>query len=473
MPGLLGPTNPVPGYEQPQVRITTPAPGDTTVQNIVDPGRVVRPDARTDRQDTGDTSGAGVARYESNFMTFLQRLRDSGDLPEVFLRMMQGMEISSGIRTGFSEEIGQFLEFLQMDESQLLSFLQNQVESGSRFSGALFQALRTAYEGSQSELLKNEILQFVRRFSDFSSTEHLEGKILRTASDIREAMPARWGDQLTDVLAKLENGVAADDRRGNLELLRGQLFPLVSQYVSATHDHGLARSLLSMLTLDVARYENGGEAGLLQSMRHLSALGVLPEGLSTLSDEELTQLLKDTEFTRASRDNAFADRLAELTDRALQGEGGPKVQEAFHHIMNSVLINESVYMPLQHVMLPLEWNGQLMFSEMWVDPDAEKERSARGGEPRTIRLLIKMDIQSLGAFDVLINAKADSVSLQVTTPPGVAAHTEDVSSALRAILERNGFRAEEVSVAEMKRPVTVSEIFPKLFERMSGVNVKV
>ena len=473
MPGLLGPTNPVPGYEPQQVRITPTPPGDTSVQNIVDPGRVVRPDQRSDRQDTADLSGSNVGRYESNFMTFLQRLRDSGDVGTTFLQLLQGTEVSSGIRSGFAAELGQFLEFLHMDESALLSFLQNQLQSSSRFGGALFSALRNALGGNQSALLQNEILQFLRRYSDFSATEHLEGRILRTAADIQAAMPGRWGGQLTEVLSKLQNGAAAGDRQGNLDLLRGQLFPTVSQYVSATHDHGLARSLLSMLTLDVARYENGSEAGLLQSLRHLSALGVLPEGLSTLSDSELLELLRNTDYARASRNNAFADRMAELTNRALQGEGGVNVQETFHHIMNSVLINESVYMPLQHVMLPLEWNGELMFSELWVDPDAEKERSARSGEPRTLRVLIKMDIQSLGAFDVLINAKAERVSVQVACPPGVAARSGDITASLRTILERNGLHAEEVSVAEMKRPVTISEVFPKLFERMSGVNVKV
>ena len=470
MPGLLGPTNPVPGYDSQPVRLTPTAPGDTSVQNIVDPQRVVRPDARTDQQNAADS---GAARFESNFMTFLQRLRDSGDLPQVFLQMMRGTEVSSGIRSGFTAEISKFLEFLQMDQGEMLSFLQNQVQSGSRFSGALFQALRNAFGNTQSDLLQNEILQFLRRYSDYSSTEHLEGKILRTASDIQSAMPGRWADQLTDVLAKLENSIAAGDRQGALKLLREQLFPAVSKYVSTTHDHGLARGLLSMMTLDVARYENGSESGLLQSLRHLSSLGVLPEDLARLSDSELLELLKNTDYSRASGNNAFADRMADVTHKALQGQGGPNAQEAFHHIMNSILINESVYMPLQHVMLPLNWNGELMFSEMWVDPDAEKESSARTGEPRTIRILIKMDIQSLGAFDLLINSKGENISVQIACPQTVAAYSDRVSQSLRAILERNGLNAEEVSVGEMKRAVPVSEVFPKLFERMSGVNVKV
>ncbi len=471
MPELLGPTNPVPTHDTSGVRITTPQPSDTNVQNIVNPSVVTRPDQKNDRPDSGDSTGPGAARYESNFMTFMQRLRDTRGLPATFMQVMQGTTVSSGIREGFAEELADMMRFLQMNEAELLKFLQNQLQSGSRFSGALFQSLRDAF-GSSSDLLKNEILQFLRRFSDFSSTGHLEGKILRTAEDLQGAMPSRWGDQVTELLAQLRNGVASGDRQGVLDLLRGRLFPLVSNYVSTTHDHGAARGMLSMLTLDVARYENGGETGLLQSMRHLSALGVLPGDLARMSDEELLSMLRNTDFARSAADNAFADRMASLIDAALRGQGGVDAQQAFHNIMNAILINESVYMPLQHTMLPLDWEGKKMFSEMWVDPDAER-RGGRDGDKRVSRLLIKMDIQSLGSFDVLIHTRGEDVSMSVACPKAVAPFTEQVSRALGTILERNGLHPESVQVTEMRRPLTVSEVFPKILERMSGVNVKV
>ncbi len=471
MPGLLGPTNPVPGYEPTPVRVTTPPPGDTTVQNIVDPNRVVRPDNRPERQDTGDAANA--ARYESNFMTFLQRLRGAGELPSTFMRVMgEATQVTSGIRSGFAEAMSGFLEFLSMDEEQLLSFLRNQLESGSRFGGALFEVLRSAFKSS-SELTKSDILQFLRRFSDFSSTEHLEGKLLGTVEEMSDSLPSPWSGMLSQLLAELQNGVAAGDRAGNLKLLREQLFPTLAKYVSMTHDHGRARSLLSMLTLDMARYENGSEKGLLQSLRHLAANGVLPRELGELGDNELMRLLKDTDFTRAASSNSFADTLAELTGRALRGEGGASAQEAFQNILTALLINESVYMPVNHVMLPLNWNGNLMFSELWVDPDAERDSRGGGGEP-VLRVLIKMDIQSLGAFDVLIDSRRDTgVSLSVACPQELAQFTDQFKTALGDILAADGLKVAQVEVGAMARPVAVSDVFPKIFGGASGVNVRV
>ncbi len=478
MPDLLGATNPVPSYDAPSVKITPPTPGgDTNIQNIVDPDRVTRPDGQEGQQGSGDATNSFAARFDSNFMTFVQRLRGAQDLPELFLTVLQGqqVEVSSGIRSGFAEEMSRFLEFIRMDEGELLNFLHNQTQSGSRFTGALFQMLRNAFNATNSELTKNDILQFARRFGDYSSTEHIEDNLVRMTDEMTEALPGKWSDQLTEVLAKLENGVAAGDRAGNLKLLREQVFPLVSKYVSLTHDHGLARNLLSAMTLDVARYENGSEEGLLQAFRHLASGEVLPKEIAELPDSELLRMLKETDFYKSSEANTFAERMAHVTHRALQGEAGVSTQDAFHNIMNAVLINESVYMPLQHIMLPLNWNGNLMFSEMWVDPDAERDggKNGKNGNGPVQRILIKMDIRSIGAFDVLIQNRSEGVSMLVTCPKNVAEFTPQVTQSLRNILARNGLKVEQVQVAEQHRPLTVSEVFPKLFERMSGVNVKV
>ncbi len=471
MPALLGPTNPVPGYDQPPVRITTPPPTDTSVQNIVDPERVVRPDSKSERQDNADTSG--TTRYESNYMTFLQRLRGARDLPEVFMRILQwgGVEVSSGIRSGFAQEMSQFMEFLQMDEAQLLEFLKNQLQSGSRFTGALFGLIRDAYNGNPSEMARSDILQFLRRYSDFSSTEHLETKLLRETGDMTESLPSQWADQVKDILSKLQSGVEAGDRQGNLNLLREKLFPLIARYVTLTHDHGRARNILSMMTLDLARYENGDTKGLLHAFRHLTSMGVLPQELGKLSDADILRLLKESDFAKAAQNNAFAARMASLTNAAIRGEGGANAQEAFRNMMSAMLINESVYMPLNHVILPLDWDGQKMFAEMWVDPDVGNTRQQYGDGD--FRILIKLDIESLGAFDLLFDAHGTDVNLQVACPSIVAPHAQQVSQTLAEILSRNGLRPENVTVAEMRRPIMISEVFPKIMEGMTGINVKV
>lgn len=474
MPDLLRPTNPVPGYDGAQNRSLPVTPHDTSIKNIVDPSRVVRTDGRADRQDAGDAATSSALRYESNFLTFVQRLKDSPDLGESFSRMLlqQGTLVTSGMSEGIADEMAQFLEMMRMNESQLLSFVQNQMKSGARFGGALFRILREAYANAQSDVLQNDILQFLKKFSDFSSTAHIEQNILRNLYQMSEALPSRWANALLSLAAQLQNGMAAGDRAGNLKLLREQIVGTVAGYVSQTHDLGRARGLLSRLTLDIVRYENGAEQGLVQAFRQLAGYGLLREGMDTLSDEAVLRMLRDTEFSRAVQNDGFADRLTELARRALRGEGGAGFQEAFRDIVSSLLIQESVYMPIRHMMLPLEWNGRMMFSEMWVDPDAEGGGSGNGAE-KGIRILLKMDIQDLGLFDVLVDTQGERVSLQVACPERVAPFAGTMARGLTEILTANGLRPETVNVAAMKRPMTLSGVFPKIFERKNGINVTV
>ena len=376
MPDLLGATNPVPGYDGSMsnrtIGLTPDSAQNPQIQNVPDPSRVTGADGRTEQQNAGNMGDSSV-RYDSNFQTFLQRLREAASLLQGLSRLFAGREgtvVLSGMSEGIAAELSQALEMLKMDEGELLKFLTGQFKAGTRFSGALFALLRNAYSRASSEGVRADILNFLRSYSDYSSTAHIEGNLLRNMAGMADAMPASWGEKLRDLLSLLENGIAAGDRQGNLALLQQRVFPYMSSYVSHTHDLGTARALLSLMALDVARYENGSLERLLEAFHQLSGYGTPKSQLGGIDDQSLLNLLKNSEFNKASPAKDFADRLASAAVRALRGEGSAEVQQIFRQFMEAMLINESVYMPVNHFLIPLEMDGRMLFSELWVDPDA-------------------------------------------------------------------------------------------------------
>ena len=100
---LVGVTNPVPNYDASNNNRTLPAapkPSDTRIQNIPDPSRVGRPDARTDQQGANDALNSGVLRYDSNLQFFLQQMRDMPELGAELSKMvtlMQGLVTTPGL----------------------------------------------------------------------------------------------------------------------------------------------------------------------------------------------------------------------------------------------------------------------------------------------------------------------------------------------------------------------------------------
>lgn len=472
MPDLLGPTNPVPGYDKAAANRSVQIPPEQThIQNIVDPSRITRADQRAEQQQN---QGDGV-RYDSNFSTFLQRLREAGSGLRSLSSLLSGREgavVLSGLSKGTAQEMAQLIEMLRMDQNQLLDFLTAQFRAGTRFSGPLFALLRGAYDRAASASVRADILQFLKAYADFSSTAHIEGNLLRNLEDMSAAMPASWAEKLDELIAQLQNGIAAGDRQGNLQLLRQRLIPFMGQYVERTHDLGRPRDLLSQLVLNLSRYENGSEANLLETFHQLTGYGTLREQLGAIDDEALLALLGKSLPDPNSSALQFHSHLLNAASGALRGEGSAEIQQAFQNLMAALLINESVYMPLNHFILPLQWEDRLLFSELWVDPDAEGE--GPGGRPGGgKKFLFKMDIQTLGLFDVILLTQNREVDVQVACPERVAPLSREIEQAIGQILRNNGLTPARVSVRKMDRPVTLTEVFPKIFEGMNSVNVKV
>ena len=473
MPDLLGVTNPVPGHDNASINRNVPvSPGNTQIQNVPDTTRVTGADNRTEQQDAGQ--GGEQVRYDSNFQTFLQLLRQTqGGGAQSLLRLLagEGTVVASGMSEGIAEELSQVMQLLKMDETQLLQFLTEQTKAGTRFGGALFALLRNAYDRAGSAGVRSDILSFLKSYSDWSSTEHLEGNLMRNLASMADAMPASWGDKLRELLARLENGVAAGDRQGNISLIQQEIFPFMSSYVAQTHDLGTPRELLSLLALDLARYENGSEEKLTEMFHQLSGYGTLKGMLGEIGDKELLEMLRGS-LPKESGATQFADHLASAAARALRGEGSAEVQETFRNLVSSMLINESVYMPISHFLIPLEMDGRKLFSELWVDADAEEKNGGRSQGGKCMKFLFKIDVEKLGLFDVILTSRDKEVEVAVACPERAAPFSREIERTVSRILTRNDLTPTGISVRKMERPVTLTQVFPKIFEGKNSVNVK-
>lgn len=481
MANLMGVTNPVPGYDGPnntRALPTAPKPNDTSIQNIPDPSRVGRADARTDQKGAGNALDSEVLRYDSNLQFFLQALREAPDVQAELAKAitwMRGLVTMPGLAQGVAEEMSQFLQMLHLDAEGFKRFFLDQMAAGNRFSGPLLSLLRQAFQETSSQNVRDGILAFLKRYSDFSSTEHVAGNLSRLLRQLPEYMPKSWSSKLLELSARLENSLQAGDRAGALKLLQGEIIPYLSTYVERTHDMGTARGLISLLMLNVVRYENGGEAGLLAAFRQLSGYGETLSGLNQLDDAALLKLLRENAFTQAVRADTFAEKLSGMAAKALRGEFGAEAREAFQEIVRAILINESVFMPLRHGILPLEWENKMMYSEFWVDPDAEEDQEQGGkqnGEGK-IQFLFKLDIQGLGFLDMTLAARESQVDLAVFGPDAVAAHQDQITRDLKDILADHGLDGRSVRVTKSQRPLAITDVFPDLFEGKRSVNVKI
>ena len=471
MPNITSVTNPVPGQEGNTYRSPI-TPNDPQIQNVPDPSRINRTDARTDRQDAAQTQTA--RRYDSYFQAFLQALRSSGSVTELigrFLSTHSGMIVTSGMSAGISQELAQFLQMIHVSPEALLSLMKGQLSGSVRFSGSLFDTLREALRQNPSEGFRQDVLQFLKKFNDFSSTPHIEQNLQRTIRQMSWFMPDRFSNTLQGQLSQLESLLVQGNRAGALQLLQGTLLPFMSDYVSKMHDQGIARSLLSLLVLDIARYENGSPQGMIQSFYQLMGYAPLQGRFGSMGANELLSLLQQSADAVNNADTPVAEQMVSLSALALRGEGSADLRQTFQALVDSILVNQSVYMPLAHAMLPVEMDGRMMFSEIWVDPD---DQSGIGrSDEKAVKLLLKFDIQSLGLFDMILTYHGGTVDVSLHCPPHLSQLADLFERKMSELATQEGLKTETLRASPMRQPVTISEVFPKIFERRDSINVAV
>ena len=149
--------------------------------------------------------------------------------------------------------------------------------------------------------------------------------------------------------------------------------------------------------------------------------------------------LVDGIFTKAKLNQATAlqDQLVTVLTKGLDGEAGYQNLAVFQNILQSALLNESVYMPLLHMMLPVDYMGQQMFSEIWVDPD---DRTGGGLGENAIKLLLKFDIKDKGFFELIMLVDNGKVDLQLFYPDKYDAYKNQIKDGIFTIIERNDMK---------------------------------
>ncbi len=318
--------------------------------------------------------------------------------------------------------------------------------------------------------LKQSILDFLKKYNDMSSGKHLLENIKGELKEMEGYMFRSDREALQSLSSKLLE-YSMENNRANAQLLKEQIIPFLGRYVSETRDLGTIRDLISLLTLNTSRYENGNVDSVAQAFQRLMEFPAFQKKFGGMSAEEFRNMLMNVDFDRAAGKAEWADSLLSIIRSGVRGEAGIENREAFMNIMNGLLINESVYMPVLHVMLPLILNGVPVFSEMWVDPD--EESGNEGSSERGVKLLLKFDMKEVGFFDMIMYYENGKMDMMLRYPESLSQHEGEIRKGIAGIMEKNKVELEYLAVEQGKESIPVSAAFPKIFERRNAVNVTI
>lgn len=444
---------------------------NTNVKNIIDPSKITRSDFKNDFEDS--TSNL-APHYESNFGKFLQLVKNSPGLIDILPQMFFGrmeMLVSSGIDQGFASEIANYMEMLKMSPEEFATFLKSQFENSVDFKGIFFAELRNALDSNISAEFKNSILAFLKKYNDMSANDRILNSISQNIKNIIANMPKSEAREVEALFKSLKLNSSPGDVAQNLALLKGEIIPKIANYISRNHDFGPVRNFVTLLTLDVSRYENSARNDVLNSLRNLSSFGGFRDRFGNLDENVLNSLLDKLLSEKQSNENPSMDRLISIIQKGFEGQAGYENKLVFQNVMQSILINSSVYMPLLHVLIPVEMFGKFMFSEIWVDPNEKGNQSS--DSDRSIKLLLKFDIENIGFFDMIVYMNGKEVSIQLYYPEKLDKSQKVIQKNISDIVEKNGLKFNSIQLSKSSRRLTISEVFPQILERRNNINVTI
>ncbi len=477
MSNILRVTTPPGAYENPnQLKSGQAKVPDPAIQGAVNVDKVMKPDARSDAAGQ-EHSVEMKFKYESNYEMFLGQMGGLTNMSDEFSKVFMerfGTLAESGLNDEFVQKIAQFFEQVSMSETEIQAFLKQQAGTSIKFNGPFFSLLRQVFEQTQSTDLKSGILDFLKKYTNYAESKHLLQSMDQLLSQISRQMFRNPAGELEQLLAKLNYNLGEfnEGMSGNLDILKNEILPFLGKYVSTMNDRGGLRDAVALLASYIARCENGTSERVIDAFHQLMNYQGMQKVFLNFDPAMLLNVLKNTDYEKCTKKQKWQDTLADLVRSGMDGDAGLENKAIFKNLMQSIVLNESVYMPVLHMMLPVHVGGKMMFAEMWIDPDASNH-GRNSSDEKVVQGLVKFDIQDMGLFDLFFIYHQEKISIQLNCPKEFQGSEGEITNAISQILASNGLKADELYVGTEEVSIPISAAFPKIFERKNSVNVTI
>lgn len=438
------------------------------IQNPVDPSKVTRADGREESgAGTARQGFSGVSDYSGNYAAFIKNLAGLEEASVFFKNLFTG-----GLRLWGEEGSGELPRLASLilngaragTPQELAALLRQAAQDNTLFAGPAFDWLRRmAKEGKDPETA-GRVGRFLKAYSAGASGDHLLRQMRLLTQDIGRLIRRPYRADFQAAVEQMDWEAPNGDTAYNTQVLNGKIFPFLSSYISASHDYGEVREAVMLLIYYAVQYENGKQERLKELLGQMSRRAELMEP-DKKAGEEAARLLSQLEET--GRGGEEAGLLAELLSKGARGLAGQDQIDSCFMALKSLLINESVYLPLIHVVLPFQYQGKQGGAEGWLDPGQE------GDKKRGTRMFFKFFVENLGDFELMLHCLERQADVQLRIPASFDAPSGQVEEAVREILGRSGFSCGRLLVEEMTAPTRLAEAFPEIIRKGEGINVRV
>ncbi len=481
MPDNLRITTPISTTEG--INKASPA-GETPQINPVDPRRVPKTNVEEDR---GGQASDLLLNRNSVYDQFVQQLQQTPGLEQTLEKLLSDAAVRQAAATAvpgtsgkvLSTQLQALLDAVAVQEDGVLEDITSQRGDSTLFTGPLFKLLNQISAQSKDAQFDLRLADFLKAYTGYKTAPDATQAILANLKELKHSIPAMYAKPLSEAMEKLSQGKPEDGARyvnSDLPILKKEIIPLLSKYVTKTNDYGKSRDVISLLLHNTAVLnESSGEnlaAKFDQLYHYCKETLSLPEMTTNLIQELFSQDVTGAQPKKAS---AFLHELTSLLAQTSEQKSSPGIDRAaLSDIAHSLLLDSSVFMPFQHIFLPAMFGGRFLFAQIWVekqDPDESRKGLAKSSKmPKN--LFLTFEIQDLGYFEASVHLTGREVNMKLACPPTLKDFHGEIRSGVSEILKKNGFEGD-VRLSACAEPTVPKIILQKIQERKHAVDVTI
>lgn len=410
----------------------------------------------------------------SVFQTFMERMQQTPALTASLQKLLMSVLKNPTI----NEESPVPLTLLKnlasqipTNENQILENILFQQNQSTNFNGDLFKVLRELSNNSSSQQFKDYLGRFLKSYDGYTTAQSTMDGIISQLKNIVKYIPKSYSTGINEQIEGLITTPSENAIEDNLKLIKENILPLISRYISSTNDLGETRQNVTLLLQDIARLNISNKEEVVNRFKELVdycqySLNI-PSGNLTDLKEMFAKIMMEPEHIQ----NKFIDSLINvLMCKSTDGLNNTS-QAMLNATMRSLLLDNSVYMPFTHIFLPIQYNGTFMFSEIWVEKDDYKN-SGQEKSDSGVKLYLSFDIQDLGNFQASIQLKDNGVDCKIQYPELLKDKDDMIIKDLKSIFSNNGFSISNLMSASEPFK-TELEIMKKIYEGGKSIDVTV